>query len=641
MRRLPARSRHHHALWLAILFAALAALALPSRAQQTAAPANVPEVPDEDALSSPPLAGYESSTAAAPEPSAPKSVETLEQAKDNLRRAYLRQDYGRVVRLSQEIETKYQDRSGARFYRVAALVRMAEIEKAGQGHQPYKRLTDAPVDLKPSDESTTATAAAQAAGTTGTLATAPETATAQPGEQTPAAPEPKQVALVKTPSLGEPSAAAALKEAAPQPAAGRSINPVQLYLMLGIVGVCVLLALLIVVLRRRGVTDELALAPAPAAGIASSGAPASAPQEAIVSAAAAPAVPTGIFDEDFESIQIQVENPEEAKSEPDAAIDSLFPEEEWSPSAAQQPEVIKPVAHTFAVEEEPPALAPTIPPMSEPEVAEDLPTIRFEDMVQAAGQASGGLETASAQAKPSAPPASEPEDLFAVPELDRPADKLAPDAVVSLDLPEVEASAGPPPPPPEDMVSLQMPEPLELDESQAPETARTQYRSFEVDLSGSLGNYIERESEEAHLNDATKTSWEEQVSREKTEVAQPEAEAEADLELPTMDDGTDQVQAFHPDETVTIELHDDQDQTQLSLGSGDQTQAAQTDLPQTSGEDLFDRERRLGQEDFKKSNWAGAVHHLSIASALRPEVQEIKDKLREARRMRKADQEYE
>ena len=52
-------------------------------------------------------------------------------------------------------------------------------------------------------------------------------------------------------------------------------------------------------------------------------------------------------------------------------------------------------------------------------------------------------------------------------------------------------------------------------------------------------------------------------------------------------------------------------------------------------EDLFDREARMGDVDFANANWAGAVHHFSIAAALRPEAQEIKERLREARRMRK------
>ncbi len=57
------------------------------------------------------------------------------------------------------------------------------------------------------------------------------------------------------------------------------------------------------------------------------------------------------------------------------------------------------------------------------------------------------------------------------------------------------------------------------------------------------------------------------------------------------------------------------------------------------GEDLFNREFRLGMDEFRRENWSGAVHHLAIAAALRPGSEEIKEQLREARRLRKSEQE--
>ena len=57
------------------------------------------------------------------------------------------------------------------------------------------------------------------------------------------------------------------------------------------------------------------------------------------------------------------------------------------------------------------------------------------------------------------------------------------------------------------------------------------------------------------------------------------------------------------------------------------------------GEDLFEQEYHQGLADFEAGQWGGAVHHLSIAAALRPESHEVKERLREARRRRKGDME--
>lgn len=130
------------------------------------------------------------------------------------------------------------------------------------------------------------------------------------------------------------------------------------------------------------------------------------------------------------------------------------------------------------------------------------------------------------------------------------------------------------------------------------------------------------------------------------EVTQTEAEEE------------DSLQAFHRDETAEVRLDEpvgeetltsfmDEDRedvgetTRASLEDAESTQQTPPEdrtrgSETTVTEDLFDRELRLGIEDFDRENWAGAVHHLSIAAALRPEDQKVKERLREARRMRKA-----
>ncbi|HOR26552.1 MAG TPA: hypothetical protein PLG73_00865, partial [Candidatus Sumerlaeota bacterium] len=55
----------------------------------------------------------------------------------------------------------------------------------------------------------------------------------------------------------------------------------------------------------------------------------------------------------------------------------------------------------------------------------------------------------------------------------------------------------------------------------------------------------------------------------------------------------------------------------------------------SEAEELFQQECRKGLEEFRQARWSEAVHHLSIAAALRPEAQEVKEKLRIARRNKK------
>lgn len=50
--------------------------------------------------------------------------------------------------------------------------------------------------------------------------------------------------------------------------------------------------------------------------------------------------------------------------------------------------------------------------------------------------------------------------------------------------------------------------------------------------------------------------------------------------------------------------------------------------------DVFEREYNQGVKDAETRNWVGAIHHLSIAAALRPGALDVKDRLREARRLR-------
>jgi hypothetical protein len=187
------------------------------------------------------------------------------------------------------------------------------------------------------------------------------------------------------------------------------------------------------------------------------------------------------------------------------------------------------------------------------------------------------------------------------------------------------------------------------DDSMSPERAATQQAPLSSTPltpaygSGDIGSEV------------THTSWDESYERT-GELSQPGFMAD----LPAAAEEPSPIQAFHPDETVRIDLAEELhgEVTQMSGVAGEATISASgvrikppddetllTDSQETPeaapevtvGNDLFEREFRQGQLDFEEGNWGGAVHHLSIAAALRPDAQEVKEHLREARRRRKED----
>jgi hypothetical protein len=160
----------------------------------------------------------------------------------------------------------------------------------------------------------------------------------------------------------------------------------------------------------------------------------------------------------------------------------------------------------------------------------------------------------------------------------------------------------------------------------------------------------------------TRTSWEDGETPDG--AMQAEVVEDADNEnLPSAGLGDDlRLKSFHADETVDLRPEEDEDQTlesrQPGFGIGDEDTVSDVSVldeldEQTivspeiqpvptpeppAEEDLFDRERRKGMESFESQNWAAAVHHLSVAAALRPEKMDVKEKLREARRYRSQQQ---
>lgn len=104
--------------------------------------------------------------------------------------------------------------------------------------------------------------------------------------------------------------------------------------------------------------------------------------------------------------------------------------------------------------------------------------------------------------------------------------------------------------------------------------------------------------------------------------------------------------SFREDETAHVTFDDvDSASSDLDLDLGPHVaspeaetvapNAETTESPSTSGDDPFDREYERGQNAIRQEDWDKAVHHLSIAVALRPEAADVRDELRHARKMRK------
>lgn len=101
-----------------------------------------------------------------------------------------------------------------------------------------------------------------------------------------------------------------------------------------------------------------------------------------------------------------------------------------------------------------------------------------------------------------------------------------------------------------------------------------------------------------------------------------------------------EIQEFHEGETIRVSLARVEGDETLKPGeepgeerdSGDITATA----PPSVSADPFDKEKDLGLRAFEREEWDRAVHHLSIAAALRPDAQEVKERLRKARRERRA-----
>ena len=98
------------------------------------------------------------------------------------------------------------------------------------------------------------------------------------------------------------------------------------------------------------------------------------------------------------------------------------------------------------------------------------------------------------------------------------------------------------------------------------------------------------------------------------------------------------VEEFGEGDTREVRLQQEApEETHTSVGPPPESGGpwSRAPLRMSSGNEPFDKERQLGIEAFRRADWDQAIHHLSIAAALKPDASDVKDHLRRARRMRK------
>jgi hypothetical protein len=706
--------------------ATMPAIRAQSAADAGEAPLTLPSVPDERQTVAPPrvtaetVSGGTAGSSMAGVQNRAAIFSELSKAREDVRRAYIQQDYERVLALSQELRERFSVEETGSFYVVAAQLRLAERKEVEQGLSPFRRLSPRPPEMvgtvpsvEPAKDEAARTervvASAPGGETTpssapgevveippgegkllpvGTVApeaspeTSPDGATDNPDE-TDEGDEPTgvsggggeiTVAMAATPVAGrvEPSGGGVGEVA---DGLGSPALIEKLFLGIIVVGVLLLVGFIFIVMRRREEPEE-SLATT-LGGVTMEPAQIEAP----VRRSAEPAAETGHLNELMELDQAVIgedEDEEEFFTAPSKPTGTTTERPKEAPQGdttesstgrgdvnALGDEMFKEILdqrESFANERRAAtATGASGKAKTESPAAPEADEL-FMEGVTGAGKiaegakgASGGVEAPSAFDEPSMDDLLQESsinlnDLPDSPIGDRPWQATEPP--VSLDL-ESDASGLP---------SIEFESPATPRKEPAPEAAETR---------GGFASGIEDGIEpSANPMAQTRTSWDESSAPPDEATVGQTVEIEDDLpSVGGMD--SNRLQAFHADETVDLRQEEiDPEQTLESTQSafagrggavdeadvedvGEVTMSSpsylttppvEADAPESAdapGEertnegDLFDREWRIGIESYEQSNWAAAVHHLSVAAALRPDAMAVKEKLREARRQRR------
>ncbi len=652
----------------------------------------------------------------------PLSAAEAEAFQEEIRRAFVMQQYQRVLDLGEQLQNGPGLPQSADFYMAASRMRLKERRDAEEGRSPFRRLsTQRPALEIPESSLETAEPGGDfpAAGEEPAAAGAPDEPAAESGAasapdavpprailrtQPPGAPSPAEAAealadaietataaespegaadatvageepptveeagdgqliAMLTPTAG-PEPATLLPTPAPPaapllppaPAQGRPWQGILITVV--VVVSLIFIALVWMVVRRGGEEEELVL----------EGDGTLTPEEQ-----------TG-------ADPITAALAAQRSGSVDALEDQIYPLGETPPDtlAAEASDILPPVESEFEIELEPmrtelprdevSAAPEPIDAVSEVEDAFVLPLPRESAIEPAAEEEPHPTEGIE-------PLILHPDQLPATGSDEE--DRIPPDAVISLedeevapdaqreptaryeqtDLLEVDAGEAAPPSSPTPEAEPPAAEPdapwpsddlLEYDADAAEAIAAEDGPEADQTLAGGLLDEGEGEEDEVSAFEVTHTSW--------------QTELEDTQSLGEVIDGEQRPQPgdiFHSDETVEIHLErmpdapPAADETAFNLERDRETllpadelvelapSQAETVAPtpepaappvtaaRSEAEELFQQECRKGLEEFRQARWSEAVHHLSIAAALRPEAQEVKEKLRIARRNKK------
>ncbi|MCE5231378.1 hypothetical protein LLG95_17520 [bacterium] len=554
------------------------------------------------------------------EPAKPAfEFKSQEEARDKIRRAYLLQKNEELLKLSQAALAQWPDDASFDYYREIAETRIKTAGESDANEPAYKKLREKRRKdaIRAILNETTATPGVAAAPATQT----PALKTAQ----TPAPAKTQQTASQTRPRPQiEPAEPAPARASAIDKLKEQLLQPIVLYCLGGIV---VLGAIVVVLLRRKGgiakaePQDKIKLKAESRKAEPKPAEPK--PEPAMFNAAdeldslfkpaaAGPAKPV----------------PEPAPTSESADLDALFGSIAEQPTAASKPvPEPEPEPEPDVIHEE------TVPVMTGPIRLDDAP-----------------IELPSVE---EVPPIVTP---VTIPELNMPALAAVepePEIVppISLTLPDEDPfyTGGHDEPRPislnedtSDLLSV-------VDQPTAVSDPNAGFRPIMPEILEEPAIQPELASTHGFGDDTTTGLPPTDEDREDQTIALPEdgeetvisaqgavddETATAELDLPTID--TTPSVSVHSDETIALD-EDTREIVQETAVSPEipEPVAVSADGKGGAGEDLFSREYRRGMSDFAGSNWAGAVHHLSIAAALKPASAEVKERLREARRRRK------
>lgn len=529
----------------------------------------------------------------------PIRFESQGQARDKIRRAYLLQQYDEVQRMGRAALAEWPDDAAFQYYVKVAEQKLTQPRALPEKESPYRRMRDLNRDKE----------IKALMNKVGEGQPAPPVTAAQPPAATPAAGASRTPAAVPTKAAVTPVSARPNAEPPVRQAAGESaMSKIKAQLgkpaLLGALGGIVVLGLIVVALLRRK--------------------PAAREKPEIKPAAKKAKAKTVVASEPAEPAQ-----PALAPLSASEELDSLFKPASSQPVAVTAADMSG-IDELFGAPTEPPTrVSPPMPrpePQPEPEPEITLDVTHEPEPLGAPIR----LDEPIMPPQVKTPPRVEPPPIMA--------DFVEPEPVtvsaeheiippISVNLPEVDPfykRADEPEPITVEASSVDLPS---IDAPTEEPTAAGGPDSFFQPVMPDILEPPSIQPEFANTDSYV-------IAQPAPDLASEET-VSAEADLPSID--TTPSVSVHRDETLALDADTRQimQETAVSPDIPAPSQPHAADARPSAGDDLFSREYQKGLNDFAAENWAGAVHHLSIAAALKPSSAEVKERLREARRLRK------